>query len=556
VKRFVLFLLIVAVTFGGILLPSSCAQRSSTESSGGTGSTAAEDRILVLYDSAGAFGSVGEDHAIMLANLLGHFDMTVSWKPVTRYVRGEMETRAATFYLGSTFNEQSYYDPDSNAWLRYNHFLADSAETSETLVWINYNLHLLQQMMAGGVGQNFTDKYGFSVTGVVDNLYNRIGYKDTELYKGVVPFANPGATLTGCVEEGDNVYACATELSAVEILNPYRATVYARAYSTLTPAEPVPYITRSGNFWFVGDLPFSHMSEEDRYLAFADILHDMLNVRHNETHRALVRLEDVSAASKVEDLTEISEYLIQNSIPFSVSVIAQYREGNTNGQDLWLSETGQDLQGLHLAGHASIIAHGYTHQRDALDNPYNGVSSYDFEFFRVTMNGDNSLNFEGPIEPDTQVDSRNRMQTAISILNQAGLQPFAWEAPHYIASENSYLGILPLFPIHYGRMMYFNYSGNATLRMVGQFFPYVIHEDIYGYCVIPENLGNIVPAPVEGYRQLFPEDLIRQARKALVVRDGFASFFYHPFLGEEYLRQIVEGVQDLGYNFVAADELN
>ena len=91
--------------------------------------------------------------------------------------------------------------------------------------------------------------------------------------------------------------------------------------------------------------------------------------------------------------------------------------------------------------------------------------------------------------------------------------------------------------------------------MMGQFFPYLIYKDVYGYKVIPENLGNIEPEPFEGYRSLYPEDLIRHAQKNLVVRDGVASFFYHTDLGTEYLRQVVEGLQHLGYTFVAADKL-
>ncbi len=529
-------------------------------------------QILILYDSAGPYDQIGKEHAILMTNLLGHFDLPVDAKPVCQYTLGEIHDQAATFYVGATFEERNYYDPESVQWQNYNDFLADAATAEVPLIWLNHNLSQLQQRMNESQAQSFSNKFGFAPAGLLNNLYNRVFYKETELYKGVVPFANPGADLTGCIEEGDGKYACSTQLNTLTILDAEKTEVYAWAGSTLMQVPQTPYITRSGNFWFLGDLPLEYLSEEDRYLAFADILHDMLGIEHTEEHRALVRLEDVSAMTSVQDLAAIDEYLSRESIPFSIATIAQYRNNLMPGQPLWLSEAGDYLKCLHRNGRASIVAHGYTHQRDRLDNPYNGISGDDFEFYRVTLNPDNSLNFIAPLRPDTKRQNRERLRRALHDLRLTGLDPFCWEAPHYLASENGYLGILPLFPIHYGRMTYFNHVGGRPRiigsgksprcpywgtqpRMLGQFFPYLIYKDVYGYAVIPENIGNIEPDPFEGYRPLYPEDLIRHAQKALVVRDGFASFFYHPDLGVDYLRQVVEGLKDLGYTFVAADSL-
>jgi hypothetical protein len=52
----------------------------------------------------------------------------------------------------------------------------------------------------------------------------------------------------------------------------------------------------------------------------------------------------------------------------------------------------------------------------------------------------------------------------------------------------------------------------------------------------------------------FTEKLAR-ARRNLVVRDGFASFFYHPHLGVDHLRQTVEGIKAQGYTFVSPTSL-
>jgi uncharacterized protein YdaL len=155
-------------------------------------------------------------------------------------------------------------------------------------------------------------------------------------------------------------------------------------------------------------------------------------------------------------------------------------------------------------------------------------------------------------------------------LLHCGFHPFAWEAPHYTASANVYSSVKKLYPIHYGRMTYFVDRGRVlvphlradidapttdSVQMLGQFFPYPIYRDIYGYRIVPENIGYFEPQPLSGYRPLFTEDLIRHGSKNLVVRDGYASFFYHPSLGVPDLKRIVEGLQSLGYRFKAPDAI-
>ena len=45
------------------------------------------------------------------------------------------------------------------------------------------------------------------------------------------------------------------------------------------------------------------------------------------------------------------------------------------------------------------------------------------------------------------------------------------------------------------------------------------------------------------------------AKANLVVRDGFASFYFHPFYDIAMLKQIVTGIKQAGYTFVSADDL-
>src|SRR5262249_28981243 len=59
---------------------------------------------LVLYDTTGEWGALGELYAIGTANLASHFG---SWtaKAATAYTCGELANYSAAIYLGSTFHE-------------------------------------------------------------------------------------------------------------------------------------------------------------------------------------------------------------------------------------------------------------------------------------------------------------------------------------------------------------------------------------------------------------------------------------------------------------------
>ena len=80
-------------------------------------------------------------------------------------------------------------------------------------------------------------------------------------------------------------------------------------------------------------------------------------------------------------------------------------------------------------------------------------------------------------------------------------------------------------------------------------------QDVYGSKVLPENLGSIAPRQWHSYKSRLPEDLVRAARANLVVRDGFAAFYFHPFLELDYLKRTVEGIRAAGYTFVAPASL-
>jgi uncharacterized protein YdaL len=519
---------------------------------------AAKKKVLILHDSSGQWGYLGKEYAIMLENLLGHFDVRVKAKPVSSYSSGEINRKDATFYIGSTYDEESFLS-DPSQQQNYKNFLKDAATTTKPIAWLNHNLEELSRNWNPEWGaSSFSEKTGYNYIGIKNNTYNRVQYKGEELHKGVISWVNPGSDLTGCTEEGGTAYACSPRLHTITITDANKAETIATAYSSLNPNAPQePYFTRSGNFWFIGDMPFSFISEEDRYLAFADILHDIIGSGIGQQPlQAIVRLEDVSPGIDPVSLKQVMSYLQAENVPFAIAAISVFTDpkgvlsdGVPTTVALPNSKIARTIKPFYKSGYASIVAHGLTHQSGNLDNPYNALSGDDFEFYRVTLNADNSLNFLGGVPNDSRRWARKRMRIAKAALRHARFKPFAWEAPHYFATEEDNKGIRSVFNTHYGRAVYFNSEGPAG-RHIGQFYPYVIRSDRYRSRQIPENLGNIEPTPFLGYRPLLSADLLRHAKKIKVVRDSVASFFYHPYLGTGYLNEVVQGMKNLGYQFI------
>ena len=288
----------------------------------------------------------------------------------------------------------------------------------------------------------------------------------------------------------------------------------------------------------------------------------MLGIDHNESHKAIMRLEDVNAETNPSDLAAIAEYMQSQNIPFNVATIPQYENplgeyGYPTGTSIKLSESdiGTLLQAYYSERLIDIVQHGFSHQYDSIENPYNGVTADDFEFMIVTdINNDGIYTYVGPSEEDNGTWAEHRILKGKTILDEVGIQAFAWEAPHYMAGPNHYRAIQEIYPIQYSRLIYYPDETDKSI-FIGQFFPYVIRKDTYGYYVIPENIHNIEDAPNEGYRTITSEDIIHFSQKLKVVRDAVASFYYHPYLGTDELSKIIPGLQDAGYTFVRATSL-
>ena len=329
------------------------------------------------------------------------------------------------------------------------------------------------------------------------------------------------------------------------------------------------------------------MTESDRYLAFSDILFNALEPSAPPVHQALVRLEDVSPGIDTpQQLKADADYLYSQHIPFSVGVIPEYLDPNgtyNNGTPVNenISQTSNAtikafiaaLQYMQARG-GTIIEHGDTHQYSNVANPYDGTTGDDFEFYQswcsTTPGGPadptspcpntDYVVQAGPLPNDSQAWAQSRAARGQSLFAPAGLPtPAIWETPHYSASAADYAGIDQVFSTRYERGTY--YGGQLTGGSIdyshkfGQFFPYVVH-DVDGSTVIPEDLGNYEPEMANNNPPRPPAVIVANAQAELAVRQGVASFFFHPYYDVSYLQQIVQGIQALGYTFVSAASLD
>ncbi|MBC5785132.1 DUF2334 domain-containing protein [Ramlibacter sp. USB13] len=487
----------------------------------------------------------------MLGNLLGHFDAKVDLVPVHRYAAGQMAAHDATFYLGAAYDTQL---PTA--------FLADAAATTKTLVWFKYNLWRLADdpayQFTATRGIAFDDLRGMNAQPTA--AAPSPGFFDTVAYKGK-DFVKYYA-----YDAQKNAIDADPDIGVTEVADAAKASVVVPIRNSRT-GEQAPYVVRSGRFWYVADIPFSFIGPRDRYLVLADLLHDMLGIDHPEQHQAMVRLEDVGAPVSVSAMKRLTDFLQGRNIRFSIAVIPHHMDPKGSGndgvpQEIPLAQATNLRTALDYAlpRGGEIVMHGYTHQYGAVKNPWTGMSGDDYEFWDIAHNA--------PVPEDSTEWALGRFTKGLWELGQFNYGPVAWETPHYMASPTASRAVPLAFNTTYQRVVYFtadkpDFSPHAGKDFsAGQIFPYVIQRDYYGQKVLPENLGNIE----YDIRRIDPtsyftyswQDILLNAQYALTVRDGFGSFFFHPFwlekdigtTGYQDFTRLVDGITALGYTWV------
>lgn len=526
---------------------------------------------------------MGKTYATLVQNLLGHFpEYQQRVSPIELYKKGELDQCQANIYIGSYFNNILPAD-----------LVTDYAQTKSQVAWIGYNIWQIGEQFEKALG------YTYSHLSTLNKEHldskGRPSFLKNIHYKGEIFFKYG--------EWKQNEFVAPFEQAILERSKKITpAQVLAISENPVT-GERAPYILRSKNHFYVADVPLSFMHEADRYLVFADVLFDILGAkpRHNGKY-AFLRIEDIHPLVPLSWLHNTSQTLKAEKVPLNVSLIPifydplkQYTRGpleeivtmdRHRGFMSWVTEVKKE--------NAQFIWHGITHQHKRMANPHSGVSGDDFEFFDAVANM--------PIAEDSVEFVLRKLEDGFDVLKKAGIVPKIWLMPHYQASPLDYIIFGETFPWNVGRAIYYNHSarglgplsaraqenlwyskttdnGNQLRRarfanltvqyesMIwsGQMFPYEIYGDVHGQRLIPENLGN--SQPFVNDHVVSPrtkEDIVADAKRNLVLRDVWASFFYHPFLFVSYeqggrgaypgdpseLTYIIRELKKLGYQFI------
>jgi uncharacterized protein YdaL len=503
---------------GPLAVPSPAGAPFSGTGLPGSGT---QTSTLVLYDTTGPWGWLGEIYATMAGNLASHFGTWVAM-PVVSYAAGTLQQYSACIYIGSTYGE-----PLPAA------FLTDVYAGTTNVIWIYDNIWQLTSSQP-----QFPVRYGFMPSVFDASPVATVTYKSQSLKRysanaaGIMSYSTIGApatVLAECVRADNTTF---------------------------------PWAVRSGNLTYIGEIPFAYMTEGDRYLILCDLLFDALAPTTVTQHRALVRLEDIHPLYDPTALLQTAEWLFSNGIPFSFHITARYLDPNGyyNGgvpQDVPLHTQPlmiAAIRTLQLLG-GVMIHHGYTHQYSNIANPYTGVTGDDCEFYRITASN-GVLTYVGPLPPDTDSSwAQGRFDSYAAELTASGFtMPGISTFPAYSASVPDYQAAARTFAARAERTLYFpGVLTNQTIdytRPAGQYVPYSV-QDVYGSKVLPDTLGGIDPTVYNNIPPRLPADIIADAQRTLVIRDGVASFFYNPEDPLSYLQQTVQGLRDLGYQFVS-----
>ncbi|MGA9119336.1 MAG: polysaccharide deacetylase family protein [Bacteroidota bacterium] len=445
--------------------------------------------VLIVVEGSSSLKNQAIGMGRQLGELLGHFNTATTIEGVNDYTPRQMENFDFTFYVG--FHSQNPVPAK---------FTDDVLRNDRRVIWLDTGIR--EFCLRPGVAK----KLGFTVNRIDSTSnFNIIRYN--------------GKTFTK------------KELSVniIELLPHSAASATATVYSSSTRKEH-PYIVNTGLLTYIADSPFAYADEATEYLLFADMLHDILGELHEESHQALIRIEDVTPMEDPNKLRDIADILASRNIPFLVGVVPFY-VNPAEGIRISLSDKPDLVDALKymVQNGATIVMHGVTHQ-------YRGVTAVDYEFWDESTNG--------VIKGETVKGIEQKLDLGIQEFMKNGLYPLIWETPHYTAS----------FKLYETVARYFSTAMEQRLSMedfdFSQFFPYVIHKDLFGQVIYPENLGYVPLDPDKNKTQAYVQHLIDEARDNLAVRDGFASCFFHAFVDHDFLKELVDSIQAMGYTYI------
>lgn len=505
--------------------------------------------IQVYYDKTkDPVYTAGRGYALMLLNLLGHFpEYQQVTGPIELYKKGDLERCHASFYIGSSYNNVL---PAA--------FISDYLSTTKRVIWLGYSVWQL--------GLEFENTFGYSsnvsFTGL--DTTNKTPDGKPSYFRDIIYKGETFAKYGQYKDATNTTFVASPELVKFQSKLSDKATVMATAKHSFTN-EVLPWALKAGNKYYVAEVPFSYVHEGDRYLVFADLLFDFLEQQpKNAKKYAVMRLEDVNPMSDQGLVDKAVGIMKKHSVAPHIAITPIY-EAPTQTVRMENSPLFLNLMQRYQQEGSVFLWHG---------NKYPYVAA--------------------PAN-STVTELLANLEDGFSSLSQAGIAPKFWVTPNYLASTLDNIIFGKSFTWTVGRGTYTDYkmqplkapAVDLTFDLsdpmrkqnridylskvvvteipnpasFGQFFPYEIYGNQYGQRVIPENLGNVIPAIRKA------ADILKDAKRNLVLRDIWASMFYHPYLLSGTLNpenvnpalptdfeNLITGLKTLGYEFVNLKE--
>lgn len=282
-----------------------------------------------------------------------------------------------------------------------------------------------------------------------------------------------------------------------------------------------PFIINEDNLYYI-----SRWDLEDSYI-FEDSLNDFYNIRDFDKGKIFIRIEDVHPFRDTTQLRKIADYLYSKNIPFMIALIPTYVDTKTHAittMDM-NSDFIETIQYMQEKG-GSIVLHGYTHQ---LGNEE--VSGEGYEFW--------DMKNDKPIDGDIELYIRDRILSGLRPCIENNIYPLAFEAPHYAMNINGYKVLKKHFSTYVGQYQNNNYNFATSST------PFTIKDSESFNKLMPENLGYV------DEQDDFSVDTIKENFKKLSMVRGYSGgVFFHSYLDIEYLKEIVEFLEEENVDFI------
>jgi len=301
------------------------------------------------------------------------------------------------------------------------------------------------------------------------------------------------------------------------------------------------------NYYMASDsilLPYS--------VYFSQALNDFFETETIEQTPAYIRLEDVHPLTDAKNLMAAAEELARRNIPYMVATIPVYTDPDT-GRVYHFEDSPKVLEALRYMqdNGGSVVLHGYTHQFRGSETG-EGFEFWDVEHQMPIYHGPadevvqrTAEDFENPADYEAYMDDNkkfereyieSRLTRGVQELANYKIYPLAFEAPHYTMSQNGYDVVSDMFSTYVGQIQLSDERWEIMNTA-----PYATKPTILnGMQLLPETIGFVQPeedAPVEV--------MMEAASEYQVTDGGMIGAFYHPYLGVEGLKELLDEMETI-----------